>query len=121
VDLRPPIKKLHALEETGTGETRSHGINYRTLQGRRFEAKSASATDPLLGEASIDAALTVVRKSGIGHLGNFYWTPTNGAAHTLDGDVHVIVVGYRNRINFPTPNDERTVRHVLSRIRSHCS
>ena len=56
VDLRPPIKKLHALEETGSGETRSHGINYRTMQGRRWEGKSASATDPLLGEAPIDAA-----------------------------------------------------------------
>ncbi len=49
----------------------------------------------LLGEAPIDAALTAVRKSGIGHLGNFYWLPTNGAAQTLNGDVHVILVGYR--------------------------
>jgi len=121
LDLRPAITKLHALEETGAGETRSHGINYRTLQGRRFEGKSASPADPLLGEAAIDAALTAVRKSGVGHLGNFYWTPTNGAATALDSEVHVIVVGFRNRVNFPTPNNEETVRYVLSRIRSHCS
>ncbi len=121
LDLRPPITKLHALEESGAGETRSHGINYRTLQGRHFEGKSASPADPLLGEAAIDAALTAVRKSGVGHLGNFYWTPTNGAAIALDSEVHVIVVGFRNRVNFPTPNDEETVRYVLSRIRSHCS
>ncbi len=44
VDLRPPIKKLHALEETGSGETRSHGINDRTMQGRRLEGESASGS-----------------------------------------------------------------------------
>lgn len=123
IDLRPPIKKLHELEESGNGETRSHGINYRTLQGRRFEGKSASPTDPLLGEASIDAAMSAVRKSGVGHLGNFYWLPTNGAnpvVNPLDEELHVIVFGFKNRINFPTPNDEQTIRHVLSRIRIHC-
>lgn len=122
VDLRPAIKALHALEETGAGETRSHGINYRTLQGRRFEGKSASPADPLLGEASIDAALTAVRKTGVGHLGNFYWLPgpPNPGTNPLHAECHVIVVAYKHRINFPTPNDEETVRYVLSRIRSHC-
>ena len=42
VDLRPPITKLHALEETGNGETRSHGIKYRTMHGRHFEGKNVS-------------------------------------------------------------------------------
>ena len=122
VELQTPIKKLHELEENGNGEIRSHGINYRTLQGRRFEGKSASPTDPLLGEKHIDSALSAIRKTGIGHLGNFYWTAsTNGHAHILTSDVHVIVVGSRNRVNFPTPNSEETVRHVLSRIRSHCA
>lgn len=123
-DLRPPITQLHALEESGSGETRSHGIDYRTLQGRRFGGKSASAADPLLGEATIDAALSAIRKSGIGHLGNFYWVPRNGAGSApcpFESDIHVILVGFKNRINFPTPNDEETVRYVLSRIRSHCA
>lgn len=122
VDLRPAIKSLHALEETGKGETRSHGINYRTLQGRRFEGRSASPSDPLLGEVSIDAALTAVRKNGVGHLGNFYWLPgpSNPGTNPLHAECHVIVVAFKHRINFPTPNDEQTVRYVLSRIRSHC-
>lgn len=124
VDLRPAIKKLHELEEARKGETRSHGINYRTLQGRRFEGKSASASDPLLGEVAIDAALSAIRDTGVGHLGNFYWLPTlstNPIANPLHADVHVIVVGSQGRLNFPTPNDERTLRYVLSRIRSYCS
>lgn len=121
VDLRPPITKLHELEESGKGEARSHGIKYRTMQGSHLEGKSASPADPLLGDALMDAALRPIRKSGIGHLGNFYWTPTNGAAVVLDSEVHVIVVGFKNRVNFPTPNDEETVRYVLSRIRSHCA
>jgi hypothetical protein len=122
VDLRPAIKKLHELEEAGNGETRSHGINYRTLQGRRFEGKSASPADPLLGETVIDAALGAVRNAGVGHLGNFYWLPsaaTNPVVNPLDGEVHVMIVGSQNRINFPTPNGEQTIRYVLSRIRSH--
>ncbi len=124
VDLRQPITKLHAFEEAGASEIRSHGINYRTMQGRHFEGKSASSADSLLGEAAIDAAMKAIRKSGIGHLGNFYWTPTNGTpvnGYSLDSEVHVIVVGSKNRVNFPTPNDEQTVRYVLSRIRSHCN
>jgi hypothetical protein len=124
VDLRRAIKKLHILEEARTGETRSHGINYRTLKGRRFEAKSASPADPLLGEPPLDAALAAVRKSGVGHLGNFYWLPKRGTkpgGSLLSAEIHVVIVGQHNRIDFTTPNVEKTVRHVLSRIRSHSS
>jgi hypothetical protein len=124
VDLRNPIKKLHELEEAKTGETRSHGINYRTLQGKHFDARSASASDPLFGEADLDAALSSIRKKGVGHLGNFYWLP-NGVVKSipnlLETEIHVIIVGSKNRINFPIPNGEQPIRHVLSRIRSHCS
>ncbi len=122
VDLRSPIKKLHELEEAGAGETRSHGINYRTLQGRHLEAKSASAADPLLGDTAIDSALSAVRKTGVGHLGNFYWLPNpvgNPVPNPLGGEMHVIIVGAKNRVNFPTPNVEQGIRYVLSRIRIH--
>jgi len=122
VDMRPTIKKLHELEEDHRGETRSHSINYRTTQGKRFEGKSASPDDPLLGDAVIDAAMGAVRRASVGHLGNFYWLPTNGKkikGNPLESEVHVIVVGSHNRVNFPTPNAEQTIRYVLSRIRSH--
>ncbi len=130
VDLRRAIRRLHELEENGARETRSHSINYRTLEGRRLEGTSASSGDPLLGEPVIDSALAAVRANGVGHLGNFYWCPngtangvaagaSNGHVSPLDADVHVVIHGHRNRINFTTPNDERTVRHVLSRIRIH--
>lgn len=121
VDLRPAIKKLHELEEAGTPEARSHGINYRTLQGRRFEGRSASPADSLFGETTIDAAMSAVRNSGVGHLGNFYWLngSTNGIANPLDGEVHVIIVGAEKRVNFPTPNEKQVIQYVLSRIRGH--
>jgi len=124
VDLRPVIKRLQELEGTATGEIRSHGAKYRTVEGRTLEAKSASPADPLPGEPVIDVALAAVRKNGVGHLGNFYWLPgatTNPSSNPLEAEAHVIIVGWRNRINFPTPNGERTIRYVLSRIRSHCS
>jgi hypothetical protein len=121
MDLRKPIAKLHELEESGLGEIRSQTINYRTMQGRRIEAKSASMADPLLGEQPIDTMLKAVRKTGVGQIGNFYWMPADNNRNPLTSDVHVIVVGAQNRINFPTPNDEPSVRYVLSRIRSHCN
>ncbi|HRX85793.1 MAG TPA: hypothetical protein P5572_12310, partial [Phycisphaerae bacterium] len=124
VDLRPAIKKLHELEDAGTGGIRSHGIDYRTLEGRRFAGRSASPSDPLLGEPEIDSAMRAIRDKGLGHTGNFYWLPGTDAqplGNPLDSEMHVIIVAYDSRINFPTPNDEQTVRHVLSRIRSYCS
>lgn len=124
VDLRKPIQKLHKLEEDGAGEARSHGINYRTLEGRRLEGKSASPSDSLLGEVVIDAALAAIRQSGVAHLGNFYWLPngaTNPAVNPLESEVHVIIIAQHNRISFPTPNSEYTVRYVLSRIRRYCA
>lgn len=123
VDLRPRIQRLHEIEERGGGETRSHSINYRTLEGRRLEGTSASPGDPLLGEPLIDAALAAVRRSGVGHLGNFYWLPTGASdsiACPLESEVHVIIVGFHNRVSFPTPNGEQVIRYVLSRIRNHC-
>lgn len=119
VDLRPSIKKLHELEEARKAETRSHGIHYRTLQGRRFEGRSASPSDSLLGEASIDSAMRAIRKTGVGHLGNFYWLANVGPGSPLESELHVIIVGAKTRVNFPTPNTEQAVRYVLSRIRSH--
>lgn len=123
VDLRPRIQRLHEIEERGGGETRSHSINYRTLEGRRLEGTSASPGDPLLGEPLIDAALAAVRRSGVGHLGNFYWLPTGASdsiACPLETEAHVIIVGFHNRISFPTPSGEQVIRYVLSRIRNHC-
>jgi hypothetical protein len=124
LDLGPVIKNLHKLEESGAGETRSHGIRYRMLDGRSVEGKSGSPADPLVGDTVIDALLGTVRDKGNGHHGNFYWL--NGESPKqikcpLEDEAHVIVVGDHNRVSFPTPNDEETVRYVLSRIRSHCS
>jgi len=123
VDLRPVIKRLHELEEAKAGHTRSHGINYRTKGGRRLEGKSQSASDPLVGEPVVDAALGAVRTDAVGHMGNFYWLPGSDEAvvNPLGDELHFIVVGPSSRINFPTPNNEQDIRYVLSRIRSHCT
>jgi hypothetical protein len=62
-----------------------------------------------------------VRKNSVGHLGNFYWLagkkPGPGA-NPLSGEVHVIIVGAKSRVNFPTPNSEEVVRYVLHRVRA---
>lgn len=120
-DLRPVIKRLHELEEQSNPEARSHGIDYRTLQGRRLSGRSASVRDSVLGEPVIDNAMKEVRKKGVGHLGNFYWLPAeSNSSHNnpLDEEVHIVIVGDKNRLNFTTPNSEGTVRYVLTRVRA---
>jgi hypothetical protein len=120
VDVRRAIRSLHELEGDGKAEARSHGIHYRTLQGRRLSAHSPSPRDSVLGEAVIDRAMDNVGKSGVGHLGNFYWladTRPGPVPNPLKGDVHVIIVGDKSRLTFPTPNTEDVVRYVLHRVR----
>jgi hypothetical protein len=120
VDLRPVIDRLHEREKNGQAETRSHVIHYQSPRGRRVSAHSPSARDSVLGEDFIDNAMDGVRKNGVGHLGNFYWLPRikpGPVPNPLKGDVHVIIVGAKSRVNFPTPNTEETVRYVLHRVR----
>jgi len=121
VDVRRAIRRLHELEANGRAEARSHGIHYRTLQGRRLSAHSPSPRDSVLGEAVIDQAMDNVGRTGVGHLGNFYWLAglmPGPVPNPLEGDVHVIIVGDKSRINFPTPNTEDVVRYVLHRVRA---
>lgn len=121
VDVRRAIRGLHELEGNGNAETRSHGIHYRTILGRRLSAHSPSPRDSVLGEPVIDQAMDNVGKNGVGHLGNFYWLAGNNpgpVSNPLKGDVHLIIVGDKSRINFPTPNTEDVVRYVLHRVRA---
>jgi len=121
VDLRPVIRSLHEIEKSGRAEARSHGIDYRSPRGRRVSARSPSPRDSVFGEGFIDDAMDSVRKNGVGHLGNFYWLSRmkpGPAVNPLTGDVHVIIVGAKSRVNFPTPNTEDVVRYVLHRVRA---
>ena len=121
VDLRPVIRKLHELEGNGHAEARSHGFQYRSLQGRRVAAHSPSARDSVLGETVIDHAMDSVGKNMVGHLGNFYWlAAANGSRppNPLKGEVPVIIVADKSRVNFPSPNTEDVIRYVLHRVRA---
>jgi len=132
LDLRRAIPRFHKTEEGGGSAVLSHKIDYRTLEGRRLAASSASPSSSVLGDPVIDAGLAAIRDKGVGHLGKFLLgsngtsngtaaTSANGSAHSGARGVHVHIVGYRNRVRFMTATDEDTVRDVLSRIRTHCS
>jgi len=121
IDLRHVIKRLHELEESGTPETRSHGMGYKTLQGRTLTGRSSSGSGALLGESVIDDAMASIRKVGVGHLGNVYWLPGGADSQTpnpLEDEVHVELIGEFNRVNFMTPSNEKVIRYVLQRIRT---
>lgn len=120
VDIRRAIKRLHELEEVGTGETRSHGIHYQTRGGSSLSALSPSPRDSMLHDKDVNNAMHTMTKTGVGNLGNFYWLPNiqpGPVSNPLGGDVHVYIVGKKSRINFPTPNNEEVVRYVLYRVR----
>jgi hypothetical protein len=121
VDLRPVIRRLHEIEKNDQGEARSHGIDYRSLQGRRVSARSPNPRASVLGEQFLDDAMESVRKNSVGHLGNFYWLAgkkPGPVSNPLKSEVHVIIVGAKSRVNFPTPNTEDVVRYVLHRMRA---
>jgi hypothetical protein len=121
IDLRPVIKKLHELEGTGSPEARSHGIGYRTHGGRSVSAQSSSPRDSLVGEPVVDRALSDIRSQGVGHIGNFYWLPSSvvsNNSNSLQREVHTIIVGNEQRINFATPNEREDIEYVLSRVRA---
>lgn len=117
-DLSRAIGRFHELEENGTPETRSHGIDYTTFTGRRLQGRSASSLDSLVGEAVVDTALKNVRQLGRGHFGNFYFLPASG--NPLTEEVHASILGDRQRVIFPTANREEVVRYVLQRVRAAC-
>ncbi len=122
VDLRRSITRLNELESAGTAEARSHGLSYRTLGGRAITAKSPTSHDSVLGEKAVDNFVSHIRKSGVGHLGNFYWLPNHGTPFEKENkEIHTIIVGSQKRINFTTPNLKEDFEYVLSRVRYLCS
>jgi hypothetical protein len=121
VDVRAAIRKLHEMADKDHAEVRVHGIDYRTMQGSRLSAKSSSPRDSVFADNVIDGAMAGVARKSVGHLGNFYWRAGvngNGSPSPLISDVHMFIVGDKHRVNFPTPNNEAVVRHVLHRIRA---
>jgi len=123
IDIRPAIAEFHRLEQLGQGAVRSHSIEIATPDGRRLGGVSASAEQSLLGNTHIDTALEAVRDDGgVGHLGNFYLLPdvSDHSNPIKDGEVHVVLLGNRGRINLMTPQTEDVVRYALRRIREAC-
>jgi len=120
VDIRRAIKRLQELEGNGQPEARSHDIQFRSLRGRRLAAFSPGRHHSVRGEADIDYAMDRISKKGVGHQGNFYWLPKVNPGpipNPLEDEVHVYIVGNKERVNFPTPNSEDVVRYVLQRVR----
>jgi hypothetical protein len=121
VSIRKAISKLHELEESNTPEARSHGIQYRTPQGRTLIGRSSTSSESVLGEAFVDNALRTARKKGVGHQGNFYWLPSGNSAasrNPLDDELHVVLIGDKDRVSFKKHSTEPVIRYVLSRVRT---
>jgi hypothetical protein len=121
--IRRAIAEFHRLEEQGQGAVRHHRVELAAPDGRRLTGSSASAQQPLLGNADIDAALQNVRdNNGVGHLGNFYLLPdpTDPANPIQTDEVHIMLLGSRDRLNIMTPQTEDVVRYALRRVREAC-
>lgn len=127
VDLSSVISKLHELEETENPETRSHGLGYKTFGGRSVSAYSSTDNDNLLGsEEFIDSALSDIREDAIGHIGNFYWVPSDEEndnsdneenVNPLNEEIRTVILAGKKRINFSTPHDKEELEYVIRRVR----
>ncbi|MCD6406647.1 SAP domain-containing protein [Candidatus Aerophobetes bacterium] len=120
VSLRRTINKLFELERDGSPEARSHNFSFLSPGGRKVDARSPTPDDSVFGEELIDNAMNYVEKNGVGNLGNFYWLPNYvnpNNNNPLTSEVHTIIVGKHNRINFTTNNRQEDIEYVLSRVR----
>ena len=121
IEVHNSIKKLHQAEDRGSPEARSHGIDYALLSGRKFGARSPTASTSVVGDKTLDEAFRKLMARGVGHQGNFYWLPASenpSPGNGLDAEVHVIIVGNKGRVNFKTDNTEAAIRYVLTRVRA---
>lgn len=125
LDLSRAIANLHENEENHTPIARSHGIEYRTFEGRRLAGRSSTRSESVLGEEVVDESLKRMREEGVGHIGNFYWLPAADGEDTvgnvLEREIHVVIVAEKHRVNLrtrqTTPTTEDEMRYVLSRLR----
>lgn len=114
VDVSRAIKRLHELEEQNASEARSHGIEYRTVGGRRLSGHSSNKDDSVLGEAVVDDALKNVRGVGVARRSNFYWLSNSSG---IERECHVIVLGDKRRVSFKANTTREAVQYVLRRVR----
>lgn len=121
IELKPIISRLLKIERGNSPETRSHGFDLRTVGGRAVSIKSATNKESVFGE--IDSSIDTIQNQSIGHSGNFYWLPLSinpKNNNCLEKELHTIINGDNNRINFTTPNHLKDINYVLSRVRALC-
>lgn len=123
VRLSKAISSLYASTKQASRKVRAHGVEFEGLDGRRLTGRSKLARQSLEGNPIIDSALdSMHRSNGLGQQGNFFFIfQEQGEEDDASESVHAILLaGNKNRINFPTPQDETKVRHVLRCIREAC-
>jgi hypothetical protein len=122
--LHSAITEFHRQEKEGSFAGRSHRVELEALDGRRIAGTSKAATQPLIGNVDIDDALETIRDNGAqGHLGNFYLiSDSSDVANpiTPGSDVHIMLLGNKNRINIMTPQREEVVRYAIRTVREAC-
>jgi hypothetical protein len=122
--IHSAITEFHRREKEGMFAGRSHRVELEALDGRRIAGTSKAATQPLIGNADIDEALKTIRDNGAqGHLGNFYLSSDASDSTnpiTPGSDVHIMLLGNKNRFNIMTPQREDIVRYAIRTIREAC-
>lgn len=121
--LASAIVEFHRRERDNEGGVRSHRVELRAIDGRRMTGQSTRAKQPLLGNDDIDTALEgIEQKGGTGHLGNFYLLPEDGGDggdNPIDAEdeIHVMLIGNRNRFHIMTAQTEDVIRYAIRCIR----
>lgn len=118
------ITEFHRREQAGNFAGRSQRVELEALDGRRIAGTSKAATQSLTGNVDIDDALETIRDRGAqGHAGHFYLVSDSADPNnpiTPGSDVHVMLLGNKNRINIMTPQREDIVRYAIRTVREAC-
>ncbi|QDT10782.1 hypothetical protein [Planctomycetes bacterium K23_9] len=118
LDIHPAILSLVNLEQSGIGITRSHNFEVLTSTDRSVSVSSNASNTSAIGDKATKAVLKAIPGTAVGKIGNFYWLPKPG--NPLSGDLRVVLVGDKDRVNFTAPSNEKIIQRVLSDIRKHC-
>lgn len=111
------VRKL----ESGT-ETRRHHMKYRSDNRGTIAVTSPNSNlDVFTDDPVLERTRKALRKDATGLAGRFYWRPVPAK---LSCEVYILINGESDddqRIGILAELREKDVRHVLSRIRHHCS